>query len=411
MPTPHRVGRPTYGVAMLTLRETQVATLLVEGATNKEIADRLGIAQRTAESYIEHLLAKLGFTKRTQVAVWASHNLGGLTNIGPVPPSLQRESQASSPQLDDSSLRRGLVEHVRQSRTVPERLNVLEARFGDRYSKSFNLLGMRPDVIGDFGAVRQLLALDLTASQQRTCYRLLSRLAALLALSQYIGGRPDETRAWFKTAHLAANRIGDNGLAAWARALEGLTLLFSGKATRALASANEAASIASTSRSALLWSSAVEAQALGVLGRSQEAFSALRRLAAVYERGDFDDVSFFGFPERQLYRCVGVVNGLVGSTSVARTSFESSRDLWSGSIGNALIGTDEATALFRDHEVEEACRVATSAWEAMPSDSRAGLLRDKVALACTQLPSNARHLECVKDLGRLTGLDLERLLS
>jgi predicted ATPase/DNA-binding CsgD family transcriptional regulator len=55
----------------LTRRESQVAELVAEGLTNKDIAVRLTIAQRTAENHVERILAKLGFTSRTQLAVWA----------------------------------------------------------------------------------------------------------------------------------------------------------------------------------------------------------------------------------------------------------------------------------------------------------------------------------------------------
>ena len=38
--------------------------------TNQAIADRLVISPRTAHGHVEHILAKLGFTSRTQVAAW-----------------------------------------------------------------------------------------------------------------------------------------------------------------------------------------------------------------------------------------------------------------------------------------------------------------------------------------------------
>jgi non-specific serine/threonine protein kinase len=54
----------------LTRRQQEVADLLAEGLTNKEIANRLVISQRTAENHVEHILTKLGFTSRTQIAAW-----------------------------------------------------------------------------------------------------------------------------------------------------------------------------------------------------------------------------------------------------------------------------------------------------------------------------------------------------
>jgi len=54
----------------LTKRERQVAELIAEGLTNQAIADRLVISPRTAQGHVEHILAKLGFSSRTQVAAW-----------------------------------------------------------------------------------------------------------------------------------------------------------------------------------------------------------------------------------------------------------------------------------------------------------------------------------------------------
>jgi len=42
-----------------------------------EIADTLVISPRTAEAHVEHILAKLGFTSRTQVAAWVGEQLSG----------------------------------------------------------------------------------------------------------------------------------------------------------------------------------------------------------------------------------------------------------------------------------------------------------------------------------------------
>ncbi|MET8427585.1 protein kinase [Nocardia sp. NPDC004860] len=57
------------GVA-LTKRERQVADLVARGLTNKQIAAELVISQRTAQGHVEHILTKLGFTSRAQIAAW-----------------------------------------------------------------------------------------------------------------------------------------------------------------------------------------------------------------------------------------------------------------------------------------------------------------------------------------------------
>ncbi len=59
----------------LTRREQEIAGLLAEGLTNREIAARLVIAQRTAETHVDHILGKLGMTSRAQVAAWVAEQI------------------------------------------------------------------------------------------------------------------------------------------------------------------------------------------------------------------------------------------------------------------------------------------------------------------------------------------------
>ncbi|HYL41447.1 MAG TPA: LuxR C-terminal-related transcriptional regulator, partial [Candidatus Binatus sp.] len=56
----------------LTVREFEVARLIAEGRTNAEIADELNIAAKTASSHVEHILAKLGVSRRAEIAAWAA---------------------------------------------------------------------------------------------------------------------------------------------------------------------------------------------------------------------------------------------------------------------------------------------------------------------------------------------------
>ncbi len=54
----------------LTPRQTDVAALVAEGLTNRELAERLGITERSAESHLERIRLRLGFRSRSQVAAW-----------------------------------------------------------------------------------------------------------------------------------------------------------------------------------------------------------------------------------------------------------------------------------------------------------------------------------------------------
>jgi predicted ATPase/DNA-binding NarL/FixJ family response regulator len=65
-----------YPGIQLTTRELEVATLVAEGLSNKQIAGRMVISPRTAETHVQHIMNKLGFTTRSQIAAWSA---GGRT--------------------------------------------------------------------------------------------------------------------------------------------------------------------------------------------------------------------------------------------------------------------------------------------------------------------------------------------
>jgi pimeloyl-ACP methyl ester carboxylesterase/DNA-binding CsgD family transcriptional regulator len=54
----------------LTPRQIEVAALVAEGLSNRDLADRLGITERSAESHLERIRLRLGFRSRAQVAAW-----------------------------------------------------------------------------------------------------------------------------------------------------------------------------------------------------------------------------------------------------------------------------------------------------------------------------------------------------
>ncbi|MFI7065978.1 ATP-binding protein [Kribbella sp. NPDC050124] len=56
----------------LSARELEVAGLVAEGLTNRQIAERLVISERTAQNHVQHILTKLGFATRSQIAAWSS---------------------------------------------------------------------------------------------------------------------------------------------------------------------------------------------------------------------------------------------------------------------------------------------------------------------------------------------------
>jgi DNA-binding NarL/FixJ family response regulator len=76
--TRQRLARGPRG---LTSREREVAVLIAAGHTNRAIAERLVVSERTVESHVSGILAKLGCRTRAQIAVWATEQ--GLSAIQP----------------------------------------------------------------------------------------------------------------------------------------------------------------------------------------------------------------------------------------------------------------------------------------------------------------------------------------
>lgn len=60
----------------LTPRELQIARLVADGLTNRQLAVRLGISERTVENHLDHIRSKLGFAGRAQVAAWIGSGAG-----------------------------------------------------------------------------------------------------------------------------------------------------------------------------------------------------------------------------------------------------------------------------------------------------------------------------------------------
>ncbi|WP_436493105.1 response regulator [Actinokineospora sp. HUAS TT18] len=66
-----RMRRPD-DLAGLTEREREVLTLVGEGLSNREIGERLFLAEKTVKNYVTSVLAKLGMQRRTQAVAWVA---------------------------------------------------------------------------------------------------------------------------------------------------------------------------------------------------------------------------------------------------------------------------------------------------------------------------------------------------
>jgi two-component system response regulator DevR len=71
----HGVEQPRE-LAGLTVQERKILELIAEGLTNRDIAGRMFLAEKTVKNYVSSILAKLGLERRTQAAVLATRLLG-----------------------------------------------------------------------------------------------------------------------------------------------------------------------------------------------------------------------------------------------------------------------------------------------------------------------------------------------
>jgi two-component system response regulator DevR len=59
-------------LAGLSDQERTVLDLIGEGLTNRQIGERMFLAEKTVKNYVSHLLAKLGMERRTQAAIFST---------------------------------------------------------------------------------------------------------------------------------------------------------------------------------------------------------------------------------------------------------------------------------------------------------------------------------------------------
>jgi DNA-binding NarL/FixJ family response regulator len=67
-----RATEPAGPLAALSEQERTVLTLIGEGLTNRQIGERMFLAEKTVKNYVSHLLGKLGMARRTQAAILAT---------------------------------------------------------------------------------------------------------------------------------------------------------------------------------------------------------------------------------------------------------------------------------------------------------------------------------------------------
>jgi len=77
-------------IASLTVQERKILDLLAEGLTNRQIGERLHLAEKTIKNYVSNVLMKLGMERRTEAAVYAARQADRLARSGATHPHPHR---------------------------------------------------------------------------------------------------------------------------------------------------------------------------------------------------------------------------------------------------------------------------------------------------------------------------------
>ena len=104
-PTHPPLGPPDDRPTPLSQREAEIARLVADGLTNKQIGTRLFISERTVENHVRNIMNKTGFNSRTQIA--------GLDR-GPRPDGLRRGRQRD-PRTGEAPAQRRITRQWRRS--------------------------------------------------------------------------------------------------------------------------------------------------------------------------------------------------------------------------------------------------------------------------------------------------------
>ena len=112
--------RPSFGWDSLTPTELQVVSLVAEGLTNRQIAERLFVSRRTVATHLEHVFQKLGHANRVELAAdvarrghQRSHDANSSDSTRSSPSQPTNASSGSPGQADPPS---GRIDRIQQDR-------------------------------------------------------------------------------------------------------------------------------------------------------------------------------------------------------------------------------------------------------------------------------------------------------
>jgi len=260
------------------------------------------------------------------------------------------------------------------------------------------------DVLVDFGQLRKLLEQpqSLAASQRLT--RVVALVTTVVGNLLCYLANPTESRAWLRTAGVAADETGDRALRAWVLLQEAHLSLYFGNPHAVIELTQQATALAGDKPSvAAALAPAVAARALALLGRARETEAALERAYAAHARlrpEDTDPVNvLFNYPERVLHFHASNALTHIHRTARAYQERKKAAALYaktSEHIHPALMDMDHALCLIYAGGVNEACRYAQRTLRDLPSEYRVGIVWTRARAVLDAIPAKFHQTPYVR---------------
>jgi len=260
------------------------------------------------------------------------------------------------------------------------------------------------EAVHDFAELQDILQQRQPLEFQQRLYRVTAQLAGLIGFDLMGIGALGESHAWYHTARLAANEIGDRALRAWLDACESLSYFWDIPLVGRAVSLCQAAQVmaGSTPTAAGAFAASIQARAFARLGRRNEAIAAIRLAEAIYERLDPAETNGtrLGFSERRLRYDQQNALTRLGETKAAMEVQEHALRLPCGDsiIESTMIKLDLAGCLISENELDEGCRIARRALIEVPAGFETGVISLRAQEIAAISRARDSQLGSVRDL-------------
>jgi len=239
--------------------------------------------------------------------------------------------------------------------------------------------------------------------QKRLCH-VVARLTGIGALALNDIGHFHESRAWFRTARIAADETGDRHLRAWVLAKEATEFLFQGSdPTLAIERARRAQVVAGTVPSpGLVIALSAEARGHAVLSQPAETMAAFARAKQVFEKlpAHAKSSSVHAYSEHQLLYHEGDALTVVGDWRGARSANQRAAALYPSKepLEPVLIRINEAKCHALEGDIDEACRHTLQALHSLPKEYHDTVVIERASGLLSLVPGRSRMLSSVREL-------------